>query len=498
MIKTAAWLRRPESIFFVVVAFYLALACLLSNAPLQDMPNHLTRGHIIADLWFNHGLRYGQLFTFKPMMTPYLFGDLLVAGLEESVGTAWTSRLWIAACIVLLPLGAWFALRAQQVSHLGAITGAILALYLSTNWFFVMGFMNYQLATGCAFFAYGWFLRARRSGRTGDFVRYVVLLAVGYALHLSALIFVGALVGVSLALALCRREISPWRAAGFLLPACLLLAVHLALGGGGGFENDPAKWGTFGMKLLRLASPIIRFDRTRDLLLFGFFLLAMFVPIAMQIRLRFAALVDPLVLTGVFLGLYFIMPRDIHGLYDIDDRALPYAFVFLMFSAVLASESSGGWGRALCACAVLLAGVNLAYLMLEMLPQDAAMGRYKQLASGIPAGSHVLPINTRHIIGRYQPFLHAGSYATMESGAVTPYLFAGNSTPAEPYFLYVDLPYDPANQWYTDGRDDQADWTRIRADYSYLLVTKPWDPAKIPLHFRVVKSNDVAALLDIR
>ena len=39
--------------------FYALFAYSLSNCPMQDLPNHLTRAHIIADLLFNHGATYG-------------------------------------------------------------------------------------------------------------------------------------------------------------------------------------------------------------------------------------------------------------------------------------------------------------------------------------------------------------------------------------------------------------------------------------------------------
>src|SRR5580704_17856407 len=109
--------------------------------------------------------------------------------------------------------------------------------------------------------------------------------------------------------------------------------------------------------------------------------------------------------------------------------------------------------------AVVIAWANLAFLIIRVLPQNEAMGRYKLIARDIPAGSKVLPVNTRPMIGRYEPFVHEGSYATLESAAVTPYLFADG---VQSYFRYVNPESAPSLFWY--ALDGNVNWEHIAKD----------------------------------
>jgi hypothetical protein len=48
--------------------------------------------------------------------------------------------------------------------------------------------------------------------------------------------------------------------------------------------------------------------------------------------------------------------------------------------------------------------------------------------------------------------------------------------------------------WYVKN-NRTLDWDRVRREYRYLLVTRPWDASKIPVPFSIVRENEVAALL---
>jgi hypothetical protein len=401
-----------------------------------------------------------------------------------------------------LPIATWFVLRTRRVSRLTALAGALLAFYVATDWFFTMGFLNYKLATSLALFAYGWFLRARETTRVRPFICYTILVVVAYAMHLSALIFIIAIVGMSVGMEFLRREISFARAVKFLSVPCVLLAAHFALR-----QPDPAvyttMWGGWESKILRLGSSVVRFDRKWELGLFVVFLAAALLPLAIA-RPRYSpARLHLLILAATFVGLFFLMPRASGGVADVDNRALPYALLFLIFAGATAATASQALSRAQFVIAAAVACLNLAFLASQMLPQDQAMSRYRMIARAIPGGARVLPVNTRNAIGRYQPFIHAGCYATGESGAVTPYLFTGNWTPAQSYFLYRNRPYAPSGYWYVGSNDadeasSQVNWARVQREYDYLLVTLPWDQARVPVNYRVVASNEVVALLSLR
>src|SRR5271170_5459036 len=133
---------KPEIFLGAILFIYALFTVSLGNGPLQDLPNHLTRAHIIGDLLFNQGAVYGKYFSVDPTFTPYFAGDFILSLLDKWFGTEGASRLWITASVLVLPWSVWFALRSLRASPMGAVTGAILSIYVSTDWFFTMGFLN--------------------------------------------------------------------------------------------------------------------------------------------------------------------------------------------------------------------------------------------------------------------------------------------------------------------------------------------------------------------
>jgi hypothetical protein len=138
------------------------------------------------------------------------------------------------------------------------------------------------------------------------------------------------------------------------------------------------------------------------------------------------------------------------------------------------------------------------------------MNRYRAVLAGISEHSHVLPVYTAPKEGITRPFLHAASFAVIDRNAWIPYLFSANVGSPMKYFRYVDRPYAPHELWYlartkSDARlpfdsdvSPDVDWKQVAAHYQYLLVTKPYDPAYIPIANRVVSENAVAALLALQ
>ncbi len=509
----------PGAAVATILCLYICFAFAISNAPLEDMPNHLARVRIIGDLLFDRGLIFGHWFRFHPTFAPYMAGDLLLMGLERCFGEQGAAAVWIAASVLLLPLGIGFALRTQGASRISAFAGVALALYLATDWFFVMGFLNYQLGAASAVFAYGWFIRARQSGGVRDSVVFFSFVLLCYVLHLSSLVFIVAIVGMSLVVSLIRREASIGRTVKLFLPPCILLGAHILSGSDLAFtghvaNENPSEWGTWFLKLRGLGAPAVRFSPLPETALFAMFLAAALLPVALTPLRSIRDWADKWIIAAMFVGFYFVMPTYANKVFLIDVRGLPYALVFLLFGGILSSGPRSKLGRVQFAMALLVACVNLAYLASQLLPLNSAMGRYKAIASEIPPGSVVLPIDTWPTVGRYRPFLHAGSYATSESFVLTPYLFASDENPPMSYFSYVRRDYAPNEYWYSygwyaapaglaaSGGAQSGGWPEgarkeIARRYQYILVTVPWDATRIPVNYQTVRSNDVAALLRV-
>ena len=502
--RSTAEASLASAAFLFLLGLYAAFGLCLNNAPMQDLPDHITRAHVIADLIFNRGGEFGNHFTLEPTFSPYIAGDLLLASLDRLTGTAWACRLSIAASIVLLPLGVWFVVRKQGGRHVAASTAGVLALYVATDAVFTLGFANFLFSAACTLFAYGWFCEAARAPSRYSYACFVLLLLLGYAMHLSSLIFLITIAGVSASLWVLKRQLSVKRATALLLPALLLLVVQAVLSPGVNLHSSYS-WGTWLSKLSWFAFPALRFKLTTDLAILAMFAATAAFPIAVS-WLRGAAAGAEQLLIAVALTLLYVMTPSAEGKTAyLDVRALHYAWLFVIGAGVASAELRPRMQRAQLAAASILGLVNLVYLAAWMLPQNAALGEYRQLARGIPLNANVLPIDTRAPVRGtrhhyYDPFRHAGAYATLESHVVTPYLFAGDRQPHLSYFRYIDRPYAPYETWYSEpvrAEEAHVAWQRVRREYRYLLVTLPWDARKIPVSYTVVAQNDVAALLEL-
>jgi hypothetical protein len=500
-----AWSGVPQVLFIGVLALYVAFGLSLGGAPLQDLPDHLTRAHIMGDLLFNHGAQYGDQFAVKLEFSPYVGGDLLLASLDRGIGTAWTCRVWIAAVIGLLPLSVWFALGRLGAGAIAASTAGVLALYVATDHFFILGLTNYLFGVACAFFAYGWFCTAARSGRIGAYVIFVLLLLLCYAVHLTSLIFTCAITAVSAALWVWTGKVSLRRAALLMSAPVVLGVLQLATGtgmdligaaahvaSGAAQAGVGAVTGWRGSKLAQFGFPAERFDLTADVGLFALLIATAAFPMLLAGRRAIGVSAEPLIIGCALVLLYLFIPATFGGVWYAGVRPLQYALLFLIIAGVRSAELRPGVQASQFALAVIVVVVNLAYLAFYVLPVNAAMGRYKAVAASIPPGAAVLPIDAEPA-HTYRPFLHAGAYATLNNHGLTPYLFASDNTPQMDYFQYRKRPYAPVETWYTANAS--VPWNRLAHEYQYVLVTVPWAAQKIPVAYTVVARNDVAALL---
>src|SRR5215469_838523 len=456
--------RVPEATFIGLLSLYVAFDLCLGGAPLQDLPDHLTRAHIMADLLFNHGAQFGDQFAVKFDFSPYVAGDLLLASLDRGIGAAWAARVWIAALIGLLPLSVWFALRRLGAGAIAASTAGVLALYVATDHFFVLGFANYLFGVACAFFAYGWFCTAARTGRAGAYAGFVLLLLLCYAVHLTALIFISAITAVSVAFWVLTGRVPLRRAAVLMSAPVLLVVLQLATASGmdliaqaahiasaaahpGAGAGAADGWRAVS-KITGFAFPAERFNLTADVALFALLIATATFPMLLSWRGVTGVSAEPLLIACALALLYVITPPTVGGVWYAGVRPLQYALLFLIIAGVRSAELRPGVQRAQFALAVLVAVANLAYVAVYMLPVNAAMGRYKALTASIPPGVTVLPVDTEPP-RFYRPFLHAGAYATLNRDALTPYLFSADNTPQMYYFRYRERPYSPYESWYS-------------------------------------------------
>ena len=381
-------------------AAYLAFFVQLTSFPLQDYPNHVARGAVMADLLFHHGARWGQQFTVQPMVVPYILGDLILAVTMELFGTAGGAGVFTALVLLSLPCALLFYMSVNRLAPQARLLVFLVGLYLSTDWFLLMGFMAFRLAVAGVVFtlALADLLRARWS--VPMFAVYVCALLLCYLVHLSWLVFFVVVLGISGAFrwwfgtTSIRREIVLW------VPMLVLLAWQFLLVSSheeGTPAPFPLAWGSITLKLVSLLTGLEGFGGHLAQLLIVLLILCIFWPIRHWLLQRQAWLQPPvleqLAIAAAFLAIYIILPRELEYSTFIDLRALPILVLFGIF-AVLRVPPRDSRGREfsttpVLVLALLLAIGNLAYLMYHVGQSNAWMSRYRMVVQAIPAGAKV-------------------------------------------------------------------------------------------------------------
>ncbi|HKT73576.1 MAG TPA: hypothetical protein VJQ47_11840 [Steroidobacteraceae bacterium] len=526
----------------VLCAIYILYLGLLTSFPLQDYPNHVARAAVMADLIFHHGARFGHAFGFHFAFVPYLLGDLVMAGGVELLGPSAGAAFFSTLVLLSLPCALLLYLRVHNIAPRGQLLIFLLSLYLSTDYFYWLGFMAYRLAMAAVVVNLALAQGLRQKGSWTAGVVYCGAIALGYFIHLTALVFFAAALGITAVLRVWQGSSTWRREAMLLLPALVLSALHFGVVTAEYGSSDPPSyqyyWGEPRDKLTHVTDEFWRFGGLSATLM----MLALFACLLWPIRrelwqggLKKPAVVEQLVLALFFVGVYLVLPNRYADSSYVDIRALPLTTLFLLFACLhLAADSTRArdFGRpAMLAIAATLGVVNLAYLARHAQPNDRWIMRYRQVVAAIPRGATVLPVYTQPKQATLYPFMHVASFAVLDRDAVIPYLFAADRGDPMKYFRYINRPYTPDEMWYRarakwrasperhfaiegqtytwrisysqKGRRWQllpyipVDWNQITCTYDYLLVMQPYDRRVIEVSARIVAANDSAALLEV-
>jgi hypothetical protein len=498
----------------LLLAAYVVVFAGYSAFSLQDYPNHLARAVAMSDLMFHGGARFGELFQYHFSAVPYILGDLILAGAIDLFGARGASELWIALVMLSLPLALLFYLRGSRLAPDSRVLVFILSLYLSTDGFLFMGFLNFRLGVAMTVVSFAMVQILRQRWSTLLFAAYCVIVGLCYLMHLSTVVFLGAAIGISALLRLWLRSTKVRNEAYFFIPVVAVLAWHFGVAiahhAATDLPQNTFNWGTWSGKIWRLHWDFMRYYGTRldrrvdEFLLLGFAVCLLW-PIRHQLGRRALmkpAVLEMLLLGMAFVGIYIVLPFTGSDVAYVDVRALALVPVFLMLSCVyLRDENSticGSEAPATLALAAVLAIGNLTYLTLHIVKDNAWMTRYREVIAAIPQDATVLPLYPG--TDELRPFMHAASFVVIDRGAVIPYLFSGNRRNPQTYFRYIHMPYAPSESWYYEPAvpATDIDWGAIACGYDFLLVMKPFEMRRIRILVTPVMENESAALLAVR
>jgi hypothetical protein len=525
----------------LLCAAYVIYFAQLTSLPLQDLPNHLARARIIEDLLFNGGARFGSQYIVQLFPMPYLLHDLVLATLVHLFGTTAAAAVFTGIVLLSLPCALWVYMRVTGVAPRAQLAVLVLSLFLSTDWFFLMGFLAFRLSVAFVVLslAAAEALRARWSH--ARYAAYIAVLIAGYLTHLTAPVFFLIVVGISAATRLSFRTSTFAREVWLVLPVIVLLALHVAFPHNAPGPDQPSSYvyegGRLYEKFYYWSYEFNRFGGRLSLLLIS--MLALCVLLGCWRALRPAWLKSPLVvenllIAAAFVGVYMLLPRDYADAAYVDVRALAMITLFVLIASAWLSHCVGGRGYGSLTVqifALLLVAMNLGWMAARLKPLDHWMSRYREIVAAVPARARVLPVSPQAKTGTFYPFLHAGSFLVLDREALMPYLFSGNGGDPMRFFFYVSRPYMPQESWYRDQqkwREDvpatysvlgeqytwrfqysdrdhvwepaalsPVEWARVACDYDWLLIAKPYDPQLIGVGTRLETENEAAALLAV-
>lgn len=494
----------------LLVAAHVLLLVSLPAMPLLDFPNHLTRCWMIKEQLLGRPTN----FVFEWHFMPYVLGDLLYAGVLSAVPWRAAETLWAIFCYLSLPVGVYAYARSMDFSR--RLVGLLLlfSAYAAANWFFLSGFANYCLGVGLAL---GTAAACQRlycgrspSERLRRLAAGAALASICYLVHLAAFLFAAIMVGARTLARLLQHRESLLSAASAALPFGLLLVLHLLLHGDAPDQSSPWEHRPFLEKPLAIGAMYVRYHAGVDALLFGVLFgglaLLAFKSSHSEKRADPAGLREELAVLLALTLAYLVLPVRAEPAYGVDSRAIPFISIAAVSLLGKIIEARGARRfRAALLLTAAVAGSSLLYLIPFVRAHANFTAALDRAREEVPPGFALLPVATVPNIGRVQPNLHRPELYLLDGGRFAPYIFSLDTSGGQiKYFRYSHgYPYAPHIKWYLNGESIRGE--EVARVYDYLLVSRPYDPARfaeVPLEkvfeneaaavFKVIKAQAVA------
>ena len=517
-------------------AGYLILIARLTSFPFEDLPDHLARAKVLGDLLFHHGAQWGSVFAFHFRPVPYLLHDLILTSLVAAFGTTAGGAVFNELVLLSLPCALLYYMRVNRLAPQARPLVLLVSLYLSTDWFFLVGFGAFRLALALLIvcIALADLLRQRWSFRLYGI--YLAVLVAGYFEHLTVPAFLAATLVVSAGSRLLLGRGNAREEGRLLLPVLVLLALYFGVLAGPHHAASPEsydlEWGTVATKLVGLQKEFFRYGGRAARPMMALLAFCMLWPVRRQLigrRLLEPGVLEQLALAATFLGIYIVLPETYSGAAYVDVRALPMVVLFLLFAVLRQSSAEPFAAAPALAAAVVLAAINLGYVGWHLEKANAWVAGYRAMVAQLPRGAKVLPIYTYPKVTL--PLEHSSAYVVLDRGGLIPYLFAGNRGDPMSYFDFNQRPYAPYEQWYhvqdvwnrspLFAFDDQGQtyrwrfsydvregdwkpavlapvsWSQVACEYPYIIISQPYEPSLIGVPTRPLAANSSAALLAV-
>lgn len=415
---------------FHVALLFATIAPVLSVEipPLADLPNHLARLHILANLENEPALQAN--YEIVPRLTPYLLVDWMLTPLVRVWSVYDVGRIFVVATMAIT-YGGVLLLSFLFFSRL--TVWPALALPLLYNYAFSWGFLNFNFGIGLTLIAFALWTRLRQWNAMGRFAILLCLSALLYLTHMLAF-GVFAVVASAHSLSAAYTRNGPNAAAiaremiSVVAPIVLVFLVYFFWLSEDHLVGEKLTYyGGIQSKLIALLSPTFFSNSIADVALLAVYVgTGLFLALCGRLQLA-ANMTFPLVCLAI---VCLIMPNTLFGVWGVDFR-LPPVLLMLLIASTRPKFLIGTPAR------FVVAGVIAAMIMVRVIslwPQfqlaDRQFTEFKDAIRdmSMTEGARVLVSldDAPGILALPQrAFWHLAQIAVIERQAFVPFLFTG-------------------------------------------------------------------------
>ncbi|MDH3231444.1 MAG: hypothetical protein OEN55_16765 [Alphaproteobacteria bacterium] len=475
--------REIVAMYGLLIALALLPLFLVDVVPLANMPNHMARVRILAEI--GHDPALAMHYRLNWALQPNLALDLLLTPLAGIVQPLELGR-WLTALTMLVLIGGTLALHRALHGRVGLWP---LALFLFLyNHVLIWGFLNFLLGLGLALWLFAaWIATQARAGWARTLLFGAAAIALFFT-HLMALGIYGLLVGAWELGRIRGRGTQPgpllrrWTVDGLqFLPVAVLFLVLLPPR----VANAEWEWGGLIFRLRGMWSPVLTNLGLVDLVFAVFVVVAgMLLLIRRWVRLADGMALPLLLMTAAALLAPFWTYGRFGGVWGLDVRL----WVAVSFVAVAGYRFHGPQkaGRMLAAVVIGLFAARVYQITDHWQVYDRQIAEYRMAATVITPGARILQVQEKTLPVAGEPgafrdiYYHFTSYSVIDRSVFLPTLFTDPTKQpiiAAPELAEVDTPVglpirpgelrawaDPAVFDWFEGEDDVGDQRR----YGYM------------------------------
>lgn len=397
---------------------------------LIDLPNHLSRMHILTESTANPVLQQHYQLTWG--LLPNLAMDVFVVMLHPLLSVFDATRVFLAMTIVLLVAGT-LLIHAALYRRLGLWQAAVFLIVF--NQVLAWGFVNFLFGLGVALIAAACWIFARQQNPILRILIFSTAATLLFFSHLIALA-VYALITLGYEVAQAKPLKNGLRgdalrhgmiyASQMVIPVALWVRLP-----GGDFEAQTA-YVSAGLKVLALTAPFRFFFEPVDFATIVLLAVAVIIGLRSK-RLRIAP--EMLLTVSTFAALTLVMPHYFMGIFAVDQR---FAIVtaFLLIASMSVSGLTGRQSIAIACVAFALFAWRITGITQDWRHINQQFAEFRTKITSIEKGAHILVAQrkldadyTFEPTGSNFAFWHIASLAVIDRDAFIPLTFTTRYQP---------------------------------------------------------------------